>query len=53
MTSRLGVRAAAISRLAWIAAVNSSNQFDVFTGIVASGSFSATDHEFYVVDECS
>ena len=38
---------------AWIAAVNSSNQFDVITGIVASGSFSATDHEFYVVDECS
>lgn len=38
---------------AWITAVNSSNQFDVITGIVASGSFSATDHEFYVVDECS
>ncbi len=38
---------------AWVAAVNSSNQFDVFTGIVASGSFSATDHEFYLVDECS
>ncbi len=38
---------------AWVAAVNSSNQFEVFTGSVAGGSFSATDHEFYVVDECS
>ncbi|MBV8217072.1 MAG: hypothetical protein JO325_01300 [Solirubrobacterales bacterium] len=38
---------------AWVAAVNGANQFDVFTGAVVSGSFTATDREFYVVDECS
>jgi hypothetical protein len=37
--------------VAWIGAVG-SNEFDVFTGAVSGGSFSAADHEFYVVDEC-
>jgi hypothetical protein len=38
---------------AWVATVNSSNEFDVFTGVVTSGSFTPTDEEFYVLDECS
>jgi len=37
---------------AWIAAAG-SNQFNVFTGVVTSGSFTPTDEEFYVLDECS
>jgi hypothetical protein len=38
---------------AWIGGVNGVNQFDVFTGTVSSGAFSASDEEFYVLDECS
>ena len=36
---------------AWIGAVGSS-EFEVYTGAVSNGSFSAADREFYVVDEC-
>jgi len=39
--------------VAWVGAVNGSNQFVVFTGVASNGLFTATDHEFYVVDECS
>jgi hypothetical protein len=39
--------------VAWVGAVNGSTQFNVFTGVVSGGSFTATDHDFFVVDECS
>ena len=39
--------------VAWVGAVNGSSVFNVFTGVVSTGSFTATDHDFYVVDECS
>jgi hypothetical protein len=39
--------------VAWVGAVNGSSQFTIFTGVVSSGTFTATDHDFYVVDECS
>ena len=36
----------------WYQSTGSNQQFNVFTGIVVSGSFTATDHTFTVMDTC-
>jgi hypothetical protein len=38
---------------AWVNPVSGSNVFDVFTGVVTSGSFTASDDQFDVMDQCS
>jgi len=39
--------------VAWYADNGANQQFDVFTGVVAGGSFTATDHTFDIHDTCS
>jgi hypothetical protein len=39
--------------VAWIGDTAGNKNFVVFTGVVAGGTFSATDHTFNVVDGCS
>ncbi|MGZ6725173.1 MAG: collagen-like triple helix repeat-containing protein [Solirubrobacteraceae bacterium] len=38
--------------VAWYGATGANQQFTVFTGVVAAGSFTATDHTFDVQDSC-
>ncbi len=38
---------------AWVNPVSGSNVFDVFTGVVTSGAFTASDDQFDVIDQCS
>ena len=38
--------------VAWYGSTGSNQQFMVFTGDVAGGSFSASDHTFTVMDTC-
>jgi hypothetical protein len=38
---------------AWVNPVSGSNVFDVFTGVVTSGSFTPSDDQFDVMDQCS
>lgn len=38
--------------VAWYEATGANQQFTVFTGYVASGSFTATDHTFDILDRC-
>ena len=38
--------------VAWYGATGSNQQFTVYTGVVVSGTFTATDHTFDVLDTC-
>jgi hypothetical protein len=38
--------------VAWYGSTGANQQFTVFTGVVAGGSFTATDHTFDVQDSC-
>jgi hypothetical protein len=39
--------------VAWFGATGLNQQFMVFTGVVSSGTFTATDHTFTVMDSCT
>lgn len=45
-------QAAGAFPVAWYGSTGLNQQFMVFTGVVASGSFTATDHTFTVMDTC-
>jgi hypothetical protein len=39
--------------VAWVGDTGTNQQFTVVTGVVATGSFTPTDHIFNLVDGCS
>jgi hypothetical protein len=51
-TNPPGGQAAGAFPVAWYQSTGSNQQFDVFSGVVAGGSFTSTDHAFTVMDTC-
>jgi hypothetical protein len=51
-TNPPGGRVAGAFPVAWYQSTGSNQQFNVFTGVVAGGSFTPTDHAFTVMDTC-
>ena len=47
-----GGQAAGAFPVAWYGGTGSNQQFDVYTGVVAGGAFTPTDHPFTVMDTC-
>jgi hypothetical protein len=51
-TNPPGGQVAGAFPVAWYESTGSNQQFHVFTGVVAGGSFTPTDHTFTVIDTC-
>ena len=51
-TNPPGGKLAGAFPVAWYESTGSNQQFDVFTGVVAGGSFTPSDHTFTVIDAC-
>jgi hypothetical protein len=51
-TNPPGGKVAGAFPVAWYSSTGANQQFTVFTGVVAGGSFTPTDHAFTVIDSC-